>query len=89
MLIRTWKAENQRVYSDFVRRIEAVRKGDMSIITEMMDVAKNCVPEEIQIRAVARFYQADENCGKGIAEQLAICLDSVLDEVKRQKELGY
>ena len=47
------------------------------------------VPEEIQIRAVARFYQADENCGKGIAEQLAICLDSVLDEVKRQKELGY
>ena len=49
MLIRTWKAENQRIYSDFVRRIEAVRKGDMSIITEMMDVAKNCVPEEIQI----------------------------------------
>ena len=47
------------------------------------------VPGEIQIRAVARFYQADENCGKGIAEQLAICLDSVLDEVKRQKELGY
>lgn len=47
------------------------------------------VPEEMQIRAVARFYQADENCGKGIAEQLAICLDSVLDEVKRQKELGY
>ena len=49
MLIRTWKAKNQRVYSDFVRRIEAVRKGDMSIITEMMDVAKNCVPEKIQI----------------------------------------
>lgn len=49
MLIRTWKAKNQRVYSDFVRRIEAVRKGDMSIITEIMDVAKNCVPEKIQI----------------------------------------
>ena len=34
---------------DFVRRIEAVKKGDMSIITEMMDVAKNCVPEEVRV----------------------------------------
>ncbi|WP_455498675.1 catalase [Coprobacter sp.] len=50
--------------------------------------AMDGVPEEIQVRAVARFYQADENCGKGIAEKLAICLDSVLDEVKRQQELG-
>ena len=49
MLIRAWKTENKKVYSDFVRRIEAVRKGDMSIITEMMDVAKNCVPEEIRV----------------------------------------
>lgn len=49
MLIRAWKTENKKVYSDFVRRIEAVKKGDMSIITEMMDVAKNCVPEEVRV----------------------------------------
>ncbi|WP_443898017.1 hypothetical protein [Paraprevotella clara] len=49
MLIRAWKTENKKVYSDFVRRIEAVKKGDISIITEMMDVAKNCVPEEVRI----------------------------------------
>lgn len=50
--------------------------------------AMDGVPEEIKIRAIARFYQADENCGKGIADKLAICLDSVLEEVKRQRESG-
>ncbi len=37
MAIRAWKTElKKKVYSDFVRRIEAVKKSDMSIITEMM-----------------------------------------------------
>ena len=43
------------------------------------------VPVNIQTRAVARFYQADERCGQGIAEKLGIDLQSVLDEVKRQQ----
>lgn len=46
----------------------------------------NTVPQFIQIRAAARFYQADENCGKGIAEGLGIGLHSLLEEVERQKK---
>lgn len=49
MLIHAWKAENQGVYSDFVRRIEAIKKGDMGVIAEMLDIAKSCVPEEIRM----------------------------------------
>lgn len=49
MLIHAWKAENQGVYSDFVRRIEAIKKGDMNVIAEILDVAKSCVPEEIRM----------------------------------------
>lgn len=45
-------------------------------------------PEEIQIRAIARFYQADEACGKGIAKELNIHIDKVLNEVKRQQKEG-
>lgn len=49
--------------------------------------AMDGVPEEIKIRAIARFYQADENCGKGIAGKLHIDLKAVLAEVERQKTL--
>lgn len=43
------------------------------------------VPDNIKIRAIARFYQADENCGKGIASQQGIDIKAVLAEVERQK----
>jgi catalase len=43
------------------------------------------VPEEIQIRAVARFHQADDNCGSGIAKVLGLSEKKVLDEVLRQQ----
>lgn len=43
------------------------------------------VAEEIQVRAAARFYQADEACGKGVAEALKLDLSKVLQEVERQK----
>ena len=46
----------------------------------------NGIPEFIMVRAVARFYQADEDCGKGIAAELNLSLDKVLSEVKKQKE---
>ena len=46
----------------------------------------NGIPEFIMVRAVARFYQADEDCGKGIAAELNLSLDKVLTEVKKQKE---
>ena len=44
------------------------------------------VPDFIKIRAIARFYQADENCGKGIAAKAGIQLKDVLAEVERQKD---
>ncbi len=44
------------------------------------------VPEHIKVRAIARFYQADRNCGKGIAEKAGIPLAAVLEEVKRQQD---
>ena len=77
MLIRAWKTENKKVYSDFVRRIEAVKKGDMSIITEMMDVAKNCVPEEVR---VFHNWLGDVLNGK---VKMADITQSILQESKR------
>lgn len=44
------------------------------------------VPQSIQLRAVARFYQADEQCGKGIAQKLKLNETDLLHEVERQKK---
>ncbi|MEG1546039.1 MAG: catalase, partial [Bacteroides sp.] len=47
--------------------------------------AMDGVPDFIKARAVARFYQADENCGKGIANKLGLDMNLVLAEVEKQK----
>ncbi|MDD6210796.1 MAG: catalase, partial [Bacteroidales bacterium] len=47
--------------------------------------AMNGVPENIRIRAIARFYQADKRCGEDIAKNLGIDINKVLEEVKRQQ----
>lgn len=47
------------------------------------------VPEEIQVRAIARFYQADPKCGEGIAKELNISIDKVLKEVEKQQKDDY
>ena len=44
------------------------------------------VPMNIKVRVVARFYQADERCGKGIAEAAGLDMNEVLAEVKRQQQ---
>ena len=44
------------------------------------------VPVNIKVRVVARFYQADERCGKGIAEAAGLDMKEVLAEVKRQQQ---
>ena len=49
ILIRAWKVENKAVYADFVRRIEAVKMGDMGVVAEMMDVVRSCIPEEVHV----------------------------------------
>ena len=43
------------------------------------------VPSEICIRAIARFYQANEKCGLGIAQRMNIDEPLVLAEAQRQK----
>lgn len=43
------------------------------------------VPENIRIRAIARFYQADERCGSDIAKKLEIDITKIKEEVKRQQ----
>ncbi|WP_101688711.1 catalase [Dysgonomonas massiliensis] len=47
------------------------------------------VPEEIQVRGIARFYQADPKCGEGIAKELNIDINKVLKEVEKQKTDDY
>lgn len=47
------------------------------------------VPEEIQVRGIARFYQADPKCGEGIAKELKIDINKVLKEVEKQKTDDY
>ena len=44
------------------------------------------VPVNIKVRVAARFYQADERCGKGIAEAAGLNMNDVLAEVKRQQQ---
>ena len=44
------------------------------------------VPMDIKVRVAARFYQADERCGKGIAEAAGLNMKDVLAEVKRQQQ---
>ncbi len=43
------------------------------------------VPEPIRIRAIARFYQADERCGCDIATNLGIDPAKIAEEAVRQK----
>ena len=46
----------------------------------------NGVPAEIQTRACARFYLADERCGLGIAAKLGIDAGAVKTEAERLKK---
>lgn len=43
------------------------------------------VPEVIQVKAIARFWQADERCGRDIAKNLAIEVAKIQEEVKKQR----
>lgn len=44
------------------------------------------VPEHIQIRATARFYQADKYCGEKIAKELQLGIRLIWEEIEWQKE---
>ncbi len=61
---------------------EAEKVRIASNVTEAM----GGVPEPIRIRAIARFYQADERCGRDIAFNLGIGMGKIIEEVTRQQE---
>jgi catalase len=60
---------------------EAEKVRIASNIAESMDG----VADTIRIRAIARFYQADERCGKDIAAILGIDISKIKEEAKRQQ----
>jgi catalase len=54
----------------------------MQNVVESMDG----VPQEIRIRAVARFYQAEKQCGLGIAKRLGLDEKIIVTETERQQK---
>lgn len=46
MTIRAWKSDNKKVYADFCRRMDAVAKGNMSVLMDMYLIMRDCVPLE-------------------------------------------
>ncbi len=46
MAIRAWKSANEEVYADFCKRIDAVAKGNMSVMMDMYLMMRDCVPPE-------------------------------------------
>lgn len=46
MAIRAWKSANEEVYADFCKHIDAVAKGDMSVLMDMYLMMRDCVPPE-------------------------------------------
>ena len=46
MAIRTWISANEDVYANFCKRIDAVAKGDISILMDMYLMMRDCVPPE-------------------------------------------
>ena len=46
LLIRAWKSENEDIYTDFLHRIDEISNGNLSVLTEMLSLAKNCIPSK-------------------------------------------
>ena len=46
MAIRAWKSVNEEVYTNFCKRIDAVAKGDISVLMDMYLMMRDCVPPE-------------------------------------------
>lgn len=46
MAIRAWISANEDVYTNFCKRIDAVAKGDISVLMDMYLMMRDCVPPE-------------------------------------------
>lgn len=64
MAIRTWKSANEEVYADFCKRIDAVAKGDISVLIDMYQMMRDCTPPEALIMY---NWLSDFVNGKGVS----------------------
>ena len=46
MAICTWKSTNEEVYADFCKRMDAIGKGDLSILMDIYQMIRECTPPE-------------------------------------------
>lgn len=46
MAIRAWKSANEEAYANFCKRIDAVAKGNISVMMDMYLMMRDCVPPE-------------------------------------------
>ena len=69
MTIKTWKIANKKEYTNFKKRIDNIKNGDLSILLEMFSLMKRCTPPE-----ALTFYQWLESLinGKVCFEDMAI-----------------
>ncbi len=80
---------NHRVDKDYYTQpgdlYRLVPEEEKIRIASNVAAAMDGVPEDIRVRAIARFYQADERCGTDIARNLDIDIAKVRKEVERQR----
>lgn len=46
MAIRAWKSANEELYANFCKRMNAVDKGNISVLMDMYQMMRNCTPPE-------------------------------------------
>ncbi len=76
--------EDKDYYSQPGDLFRLLPKDEQQRLMQNVAEAMDGVPENIQVRAVARFYQADKDCGLGIAKNLKLDEKAILAEVERQ-----
>ena len=65
MAIRAWKSDNKKVYADFCKRMDAVAKGNMSVLMDMYLMMRDCVPpSESECRRSPCATRAGRFCPK-------------------------
>jgi catalase len=77
--------EDKDYYSQPGDLFRLIPKDEQQRLMQNVAEAMDGVPDNIRLRAVARFYQADKDCGIGIAKNLKLDEKAVLAEVERQK----
>ena len=48
LVMRMWKADNKAIYAAFLKRIDAVADGDLSVLFGMYSLMKDCIPPDAQ-----------------------------------------